>query len=130
MASGLSAKKMRRALALLLLVAHATALAHLAVSAHVTSPLTGAVVDADHGDCAPVEQHGSHELDQGCEHDALHGLDRCEAVAFTRSIVDVQIRAVAFASRLAPRQDSLVVAVDAPAPLEVLSVAPKSSPPV
>ena len=115
---------LRRSLSLVLLVAHASAAVHLALGAHAVSD-SGAVVEAAPECVQPG--HGSSGLAHG--HELSRHENECEAAALLRAVaqtgapadVDVTVEAC-----VAP---ALAEAAACP-PLAVLSVAPKSSPPV
>ena len=115
---------MRRSLAIALLCCQVSAAAHLALVSHVTVD-SGAVVDAK-----PLCSQGSHGS-SGVAHG--HQLQReeteCEVVALVRtaawsaSATLVPVHVPAVVEPLAPHTAS-------PVARDVLSVAPKASPPV
>ncbi len=115
---------MRRPLALLLLLAHASAAAHLVLASHAVAD-GGAVVEAQ-PECAEGG-HGSAGIAHG--HQLLREEVECDAVALLRAparlraAAPVAVAAVTFV-------DVELAAAEASPPLSVLSVAPKSSPPV
>ena len=115
---------MRRTLALLLLLAHASAAAHLALAAHTVAD-DGAIVEAQ-PECAEPD-HGSAGIAHG--HELKRGEQECDAVALLRA----PARTVSGSAAPQPVQQPAAAsfaATDASPPLAVLSVAPKSSPPV
>lgn len=117
---------MRRALAIVLLCAHAAAAVHLALASHVTSADSGAIVEAEPKCDA---QHGGAGIEHG--HQLAAHDEQCEAVLFVRSLFSAQAVAAVVPVVPAPRYPRAQVQRAAQAaPLEVLSVAPKSSPPV
>lgn len=116
---------LRRSLAVVLLCAHAAAAVHLALGAHAVAD-SGAVVEAQ-PECAETTGHGSSGIAHGHE---LSGEEtECEAVALLRTVARTQAHVVQVeATTLAA--PSAVCESHASPPLAVLSVAPKSSPPV
>jgi len=116
---------MRRVLALLLLLAHGSAAAHLALAAHAVGD-GGAVVEAQ-PECTEVSGHGSDGIAHG--HELLREELECDAVALLRAPAKVTAAPLALHVAAAPVALELAHAEASP-PLAVLSVAPKSSPPV
>lgn len=116
---------LRRSFAVVLLCAHAAAAVHLALGAHAVAD-SGAVVEAQPG-CAQETGHGSTGIAHGHE---LSGEEtECEAVALLRAVA--RTRAAVVAVDPTPlATPSTVGESHASPPLAVLSVAPKSSPPV
>jgi hypothetical protein len=115
---------MRRPLALLLLFAHASAAAHLAIAAHTIGD-GGAVVEA-RPECAEGG-HGSAGIAHG--HELQRDDQECGAVALLRAPAQTPGQSAISAEALHFAAEQLTAAAASP-PLEVLSVAPKSSPPV
>jgi hypothetical protein len=115
---------MRRPLALLLLLAHASAAAHLAFASHAIAD-SGAVVEAQ-----PQCTEGGHDSDGIAHgHELLREELECDAVALLRAPAKAHAVTVSL-----PAATTAVVVErrghEASPPLAVLSVAPKSSPPV
>src|SRR5262245_8945848 len=115
---------LRRSLAVALLCVHAVAAVHLAFAEHVTGD-AGAVVDA--APVCPQPGHGSAGIAHG--HDLQRHGTECQAAAWLRAVARAQasLAVVAVAAVVAP---DTVAPADARPPVGVLSVAPKSSPPV
>ena len=116
---------LRRSLAVVLLCAHAAAAVHLTLGAHAVAD-SGAVVEAQ-PECAQDTGHGSSGIAHGHELSAEE--NECVAVALLRAVARthatvLQVAATPFA------MPSAVGEAHASVPLSVLSVAPKSSPPV
>src|SRR5258708_4838651 len=120
---------MRRSLAVLLLAAQALTLAHLAIESHVASSLDGAAVHPADKHCAPVAHHGTHELDRGCAHVALAATEACGVVTFVRSTFSLLSGSAAVEPGSACELAQRTGEASLKAPLKVLSVAPKCSPP-
>ncbi|MBK7860895.1 MAG: hypothetical protein IPJ65_20280 [Archangiaceae bacterium] len=116
---------LRRSLAVVLLLAQASAALHLVLAAHATGD-SGAVVEAQ--PLCSQEGHGSAGIAHG--HAALGVDTECEAVALARTAACATVAPSAAVA--VDRSLPLVAERSAPAfaPLEVLSVAPKASPPV
>lgn len=115
---------LRRSLALVLLCAHAAAAVHLALGAHTVSD-SGAVVEAQ-PEC--VQPHGSDGIAHGHELSAHE--TECEAVALLRTAARTRLVVLPAPVVHADPPQVVVGAKHASPPLPVLSVAPKSSPPV
>lgn len=116
---------LRRSLAVVLLCAHAAAAVHLALGAHAVAD-SGAVVEAQ-PECAQETGHGSTGIAHG--HQLSRDETECEAVALLRAVARTHATVLQVAAA-APTTPSAVGESHASPPLAVLSVAPKSSPPV
>ena len=115
---------MRRPLALLLLLAHASAAAHLAFASHAIAD-SGAIVEAQ-PECA----EGGHDSDGIAHgHELLREELECDAVALLRAPAKAHAAIVVLPAAPAVAAVELCEHEASP-PLAVLEVAPKSSPPV
>lgn len=115
---------MRPPLALLLLLAHASAAAHLVLASHAIAD-SGAVVEAQ-PECAEGG-HSASGIAHG--HELLREEVECDAVALLKSPAQVQAASHVLSVGVAGVAAELASSAASP-PLAVLSVAPKSSPPV
>jgi hypothetical protein len=120
---------MRRFIASALLIAQAAAALHLATALHTLSPVTGNFVEAQQDSCRPVEAQDRPIFDSGCGHDGLHDDEQCDSLVFSRALATPHTSVISLAV-LATVSPCATAETVTRAPLDVLRVAPKSSPPV
>jgi hypothetical protein len=119
--------------ALLCLVAQVAGVAHLGLVAHVRC--------VEHDALVHTNTAGSHTQPAAPEHASTaqgipgdvegHGDDHCLAAALRREqvLASAPVAAAASAPVISPARPAVALAVTPPAPIALLSLAPKSSPP-